>query len=142
MKRILWLLLYSTVAVAQSITIPSQTVVTPVTINGTTVQVSVVIPAQTVALPAQGGASLPSGMTYSTTAGLQVTGPITSTAGITATSLTMTSGPTVPTNCTNNLYLWQLVSGSLVPVCYTAPALTIPPITVSSTGPNQITLTP
>jgi hypothetical protein len=125
-----------TLAHAQSITIPAQTVVTPIAINGTTVQISIIIPAQTVPLPA-GTGSLPSGLTWS--------GGVLAVAGsVQATTLALTGGPTLPA-CVSNLYfLAPASSGSttLQPSCYVVPTLAIPPITVASSGPNTITLTP
>jgi hypothetical protein len=138
MKKVLCLLLCTGTALAQSITIPSQTVVTPVTINGTTVQISITIPAQTVTLPTS-TAGLPSGMTYSSTAGLSVTGPIVSTGSISATTLSLTSGPTLPTS-TSGMYVWELTGGLLEPVPYIPYVL--PPLTVASSAANTITLTP
>jgi hypothetical protein len=71
---------------------------------------SIVIPSQIVPLPAS---SLPVGMTYSTSGGLVVAGPIT------ATQITLTGGPTLPA-CASNLYLFQYspTTKTLTPVCY------------------------
>lgn len=144
-KLICSLFLWSTAALAQSsLTIPSQTFTTPVTINGTTIQVTITVPSQTVTLPASGASALPSGMTYSATTGLTVVGPITSTGVVSATEVGITSGSPLPT-CASLLYLWQADStGILHPACYTAPTFTVPPLTVSqSTSPiNTFTFTP
>jgi hypothetical protein len=124
MRKLLFALFLSTTAsFAQSITIPAQTFTTPVTINGTTVQISVTVPAQAVPLPAT-GTGLPTGMTYSQSAGLTVTG-----------------GSAVPT-CSSGLYLLQYTASTnmLTPACYTPTS--IPAITVSQAASGAITLTP
>jgi hypothetical protein len=134
---ILALLMWSAAAFGQSsVTIPAQTFITPLTINGTTIQLTITVPSQTVALPTTAPSStLPAGVTFSTTGGLTVAGPIT------ATSLNLTSGPALPT-CTSGLYLWQLVSGVLQPACYTPSTYSPPPLTVSQapTPINTVTI--
>jgi len=138
MKYLWLLLLLSASALAQtSLTIPAQTFQTPVTINGTVIQLSITVPSQTVTLPAQGAAAaLPSGMTFAN-------GVLTVNGSISATSVALTGGSALPT-CVSNLFLWQLVSGVLQPSCYVAPTLTVPPLTVSQAASpiNTITLTP
>jgi hypothetical protein len=133
LTKLIFLFLLSVSAFAQSVTIPAQTVVTPVTINGTAVNITITIPAQTVALPAT---SLPSGFTWAN-------GVLTVPGSISATSVSLTGGSALPT-CASNLYLWQYSAGELQPYCYVAPTLTIPGITVSqaTSAINTITLTP
>lgn len=145
MKYFLVLFLWAPASLAQStcptgstcITVPSQQVA--VIINGTTIQIT--IPAQAVPLPAATGA-LPTGMTYSATTGLTVSGAVTASGTVTGQYLAVTGGSAVPT-CTSGLYLLQYAAATntLTPACYTLSV--IPPITVSqaaSGGP--ITLTP
>lgn len=132
MKRNLVLFLLSTAAMAQTVQIPAIPMTVPIVINGTTVKITFTIPAQTITVPSSGG--LPSGMTFSSTAGLTVTGPIT------ATQINLTGGPTLPT-CASGLFLFKLTSGMLQPTCYVAPTLSIPPITVSQAASPENTLT-
>jgi hypothetical protein len=132
--------LSATTSLAQSITIPAQTISTPLTINGTTVQISITIPSQTVALPAA-GPGLPPGMTYSQSAGLTVTGGVTASGAVTGSELAVTGGSAVPT-CSSGLYLLQYTASTnmLTPACYTPTS--IPAITVSQAASGAITLTP
>lgn len=140
MKTLLALFLCATASLAQSITIPAQTFSTPVTINGVTVQVSITVPSQLVSLPASTG-SLPTGMTYSSSTGLSVTGPITSTGQVTATQVSLTGGSAPPT-CASGLYLFSYAATTttLSLACYTPAAN--PAITVSQAAGGAITLTP
>jgi hypothetical protein len=128
--RKLWLavVLFAAQSFGQSLTIPAQTFTTPLTINGTTIQLTITVPSQTVALPASGGASLPSGLTWSS-------GVLSVAGSVTATSINITGGPALPT-CVSNLFLWQLVSGVLQPACYT-----LPPVTVSQAASPVNTFT-
>jgi hypothetical protein len=140
MKTLIALFLSTTASFAQSITIPAQTFTTPVTINGTTVQISVTVPAQAVPLPAT-GTGLPTGMTYSQSAGLTVTGGVTASGVVTGSELVVTGGSAVPT-CSSGLYLLQYTASTnmLTPACYTPTS--IPAITVSQAASGAITLTP
>jgi hypothetical protein len=133
MKTLLAILLLSSKVFAQSIIIPTQTITAPITFNGTTGSITITIPAQTVPIPAS---VLPTGLSW---AG----GVFTVNGNVVATSVALTGGPTLPT-CVSNLFLWQMVSGSLQPFCYVAPTLTVPPITVTqaSTPINTFTFTP
>lgn len=140
MKRLICLLIFicgSTFGYAQTpLVIPSQTVVTPVTVNGTAIQLTITIPAQTVTIPAQGAAALPTGLTWAN-------GVFTVAGSISTTQLALTGGPSLPPS-TSGLYLWQLVTGVLQPVAYVMPTFTVPPLTVSQAASpiNTITLTP
>lgn len=137
MKRLIFAFLLSCLtSFAQSITIPAQTITTPVTINGFTAKITITVPAQTVALPASGGTALPSGITWANNV-------LTVAGSVQATSVSLTGGPALPT-CTSGLFLWQLVSGTLTPACYVAPTLTVPAITVSQAASpiNTFTLNP
>jgi hypothetical protein len=134
MKKVALLaLLYAAHAFAQSITIPAQTITTPVTVNATTVKLTITVPQQVVPLPAS---VLPAGLTWSN-------GVLAVAGSVSATSVALTGGPALPT-CASELFLWQLVSGTLQPACYTPPAFTVPPVTVSqSDSPvNTFTVTP
>ena len=137
-KHLLALLLSASASFAQSITIPAQTFNVPITINGTTVQVSITVPAQTVALPAAG---LPTGISYSSTAGLTVAGAITASGAVTGQSLAVTGGTAIPA-CSGGLYLFSYTASTntLTPSCYTPPPA--PAITVSQASGGGITLTP
>jgi hypothetical protein len=93
-------------APSQTVTWGSATTTSPIP-TGT---VTVTGPSAPITLPVSGvggGSGLPSGMTYSTTTGLSVTGPITSSGALTGTQLSLTSGPALPT-CSSGIYVYQV----------------------------------
>lgn len=108
-----------------TITIPAQTVTSPLTVNGTKINLSIAIPAQAITIPDSSG-GLPAGLTWSN-------GVFTVAGSITASQVTLTGGPTLPPS-DSGLYVLQLVNGVLEPVAY-------PPISAASTAANTITLT-
>lgn len=109
------------------VTIPAQTVTSPLVVNGVTVNLSIAIPAQTIQVPAGGGgtSTLPAGLTWS--------GGVLAVAGaITATQITLSGGPALPPSA-SGLYVLQNVGGVLEPVAY-------PPLTALSPGANTLTI--
>src|ERR1700749_677796 len=91
MKKILLLLLACVPCFAQTtLSIPAHSWTQPVTVNGITVTITLNEPAQTVPVPASGGSALPSGITWSNNV-LTVAGTIS------ATSVSLTGGPAIPT---------------------------------------------
>lgn len=138
MRKLLALFLLSIPAFAQNLVIPAQTFQTPVIFNGATYTVTITVPSQTVPLPAV-TATLPTGLTYANNV-------LTVAGGISTPALTLTGGPALPA-CASGFYLWSLNSTTkvLTPSCYTPPALTVPPVTVSQAAPpaiNTFTVTP
>jgi hypothetical protein len=132
---ILWVLLLTALAARcqTTVTIPAYSITVPLVINGTTINLTVPVPAQSFTVPA---ATLPTGLTYSASNGLSVTGPITSTGLITGTQVSLTGG-TAPAPSSTGYYVLQLNSGAYTLVPF--------PVTVASqpaTPPNAITITP
>lgn len=98
-------------ALAQSITIPAQTIKTQIIINGVAVPVSVPIPAQIINLPTPPPATgFPAGITYTN-------GVLTVKGSISADSISLTGGTNLPVS-SSGLYVLQLTGGFLHPVPY------------------------
>ena len=140
MKRIILLLLLTTSAFAQCptgatcITIPSQPV--SVTFNGKVYRVN--IPAQTVPLPALGGSALPAGLTW--TPATSTTPGVLSVAGnVSAASISLTGGPTLPSSASGLYLLQQQTTGFLTPVPYVPIAL--PALSLTQPDPTTNTFT-
>lgn len=125
-------------APAQTVAFPATPITVPVTINGTVVNITFTIPAQTLACTGCGGSSgLPTGLTFSNGV-FNVTGSIIASSTVTATQISLTGGPALPT-CTTNTYVLSLTSGVLSPACLTLPGITV---TQAASPANTITLTP
>jgi hypothetical protein len=80
---------------------------------------------------------LPAGLTFSGGI-LNIAGSMVASGSVTATQLSLTGGPVLPT-CTTNTYVLGLSSGVLSPICLTLPGITV---TQASSPANTITLTP
>lgn len=124
-------------AFAQTATIPANSMTFTGTVNG--IAITLTGPKVAVSVPITGitaSSGLPNGMTYSSTAGLNVVGPITSNGLITGTQLSLTSG-TAPATSPTGFYVYSLVNGvyALVPL----PAVSI---TQLASPANTFTITP
>jgi hypothetical protein len=136
LRKLLLFLLLPCAALAQTAVIPANSMTFTGVVNGT--PVSLTGPTQAVTINVSGLSSgLPTGMTYSSTAGLSVIGPITSSGMVTATEVSLTGGAVLP-SCTSGLYLYQYTASTnaLTPVC-------LSPVTVTqATVGGPITITP